>query len=160
MACEEGTRGQCSPADAQPAQQAAPPTPGWAWRAPFLPARPTTAAGPAGAAAQQAPPAQPHPATPGLGTHRVVSSIPRSSSAGPPGCPANHEAETGADAASGRWVYPSEKMFFDAMRRKGQHGARAADMRVVVPIHNAVNEKAWAEIKAWEAPYAGGGPGR
>jgi len=31
---------------------------------------------------------------------------------------------------------------------------------VVVPIHNAVNEKAWAEIKAWEAPYAGTGPGR
>lgn len=43
-------------------------------------------------------------------------------------------------------------MFFDAMRRKG-HDPRAADMRTVVPIHNAVNERAWAEIKAWEAPW-------
>lgn len=44
-------------------------------------------------------------------------------------------------------------MFFDAMRRK-QHDPQAQDMRSVVPIHNAVNERAWAEIKAWEAPYA------
>ncbi len=44
-------------------------------------------------------------------------------------------------------------MFFEAMKRKGFDGARVADMRTVVPIHNAVNERAWAEIKAWEAPY-------
>jgi cytochrome c heme-lyase len=45
-------------------------------------------------------------------------------------------------------------MFFEAMRRKGKLGdAKAADMRMVVPIHNAVNERAWAEIRAWEAPY-------
>lgn len=72
-------------------------------------------------------------------------------------CPVNHEVETGADPVSGNWVYPSEKMFFDAMRRKGNDNARAADMRVVVPIHNAVNERAWKEILAWEAPYAGAG---
>lgn len=54
--------------------------------------------------------------------------------------------------ASGNWVYPSEKMFFDAMKRKG-YDAREVDMKTVVPIHNAVNERAWAKIKEWEAPY-------
>ncbi|KAJ3959091.1 Cytochrome c1 heme lyase [Colletotrichum tropicale] len=46
-------------------------------------------------------------------------------------------------------------MFFEAMKRKG-HDTRAADMRTVVPIHNAVNERAWKEIKEWEAPYTQG----
>lgn len=27
-------------------------------------------------------------------------------------------------------------------------------MRAVVPLHNAVNERAWAQIKAWEAKYS------
>ncbi|RYO75104.1 hypothetical protein DL766_003084 [Monosporascus sp. MC13-8B] len=71
------------------------------------------------------------------------------------GAPANSEQETGADAASGNWIYPSERMFFEAMRRKG-HDPRAPDMRAVVPIHNAVNERAWAEIKAWEGPWVRG----
>lgn len=44
------------------------------------------------------------------------------------------------------------------MKRKGNDNARAADMRVVVPIHNAVNERAWKEILEWEAPYTGTGP--
>lgn len=92
---------------------------------------------------------------------RQVSTIPRSTAPGnnaPPldlACPANAETETGADAATGNWVYPSEKMFFDAMKRKG-HDTRAADMKTVVPIHNAVNERAWVEIKAWERPYEAG----
>ena len=38
------------------------------------------------------------------------------------------------------------------MKRKG-FDAAAADMKTVVPIHNAVNERAWAEILKWEAPY-------
>ena len=44
-------------------------------------------------------------------------------------------------------------MFFDAMRRKN-HAPNAADMATVVPIHNAVNERAWAEIKGWEGRFA------
>lgn len=40
-------------------------------------------------------------------------------------------------------------MFFDALSRKS-HSPRAEDMALVVPIHNAVNERAWAEIKSWE----------
>ncbi|KAK4549758.1 hypothetical protein LTR36_005059 [Oleoguttula mirabilis] len=74
--------------------------------------------------------------------------------------PANNELDTGHDKDSGNWVYPSQEMFFAAMRRKG-HAAEAADMASVVPIHNAVNEKAWQEIKQWEAgrgSEACGGP--
>lgn len=88
-----------------------------------------------------------------LDTDRVISSIPRSSDPGASSCPVNHEEETGKDA-SGNWVYPSEKMFFEAMRRKGM-GAKEGDMKTVVPIHNAVNERAWREIVEWEAPYLG-----
>ncbi|KAG5927058.1 hypothetical protein E4U42_002645 [Claviceps africana] len=108
-------------------------------------------------AASPAPPA----ATPleALDTNRVISTIPRSAPASPP-CPvdtpgtptaANHEIESGMDP-SGKWVYPSEKMFFDAMKRKG-YDARVADMKTVVPIHNAVNERAWQQIVEWETPY-------
>lgn len=53
---------------------------------------------------------------------------------------------------SGNWIYPSEKMFFDAMKRKG-YASDASDMKTIVPIHNAVNERAWKEIKEWERPY-------
>ncbi|PTB63134.1 cytochrome C1 heme lyase [Trichoderma citrinoviride] len=115
-----------------------------------------------------------HPAIPStsrqsstLETSRVTSSIPRSfttldetcpvdhgASANPP-TPSNAEVESGADAASGNWVYPSEKMFFEAMKRKG-YDAREVDMKTVVPIHNAVNERAWQQIKEWEAPYLAG----
>ncbi|TFY79152.1 hypothetical protein EWM64_g4860 [Hericium alpestre] len=59
-----------------------------------------------------------------------------------------------------KWVYPSEAQFFAAMARKN-HNPNAPDMRVVVPIHNAVNEVAWAHILKWEAGRGGescGGP--
>ncbi|KAK2043619.1 cytochrome c/c1 heme lyase [Colletotrichum somersetense] len=93
----------------------------------------------------------------GLDTDREVSTIPRTATSAYPGNsrPSNHEQETGADEATGNWIYPSQKMFFDAMKRKG-HDARAADMATVVPIHNAVNERAWKEIKEWEKPYIEG----
>jgi len=47
------------------------------------------------------------------------------------------------------WQYPSERMFYDAMARKGWKPS-ANDMEHVVKIHNAVNEKAWAHVMAWE----------
>ncbi|KAI1439044.1 cytochrome c/c1 heme-lyase [Xylaria sp. CBS 124048] len=96
-----------------------------------------------------------------LGVDREVSTIPRASTLptsikGDHAAPlANNEQETGADVSTGNWIYPSERMFFDAMKRKG-HDPRAADMRTVVPIHNAVNERAWAEIKDWEKPWIQG----
>ncbi|KAH8842981.1 hypothetical protein MCOR27_002066 [Pyricularia oryzae] len=112
-------------------------------------------------------PQTPRPAPrPQLDEHRVVSSIPRSSAspsqppgsaAPPPSRPVNHEIETGADPRTGNWIYPSEKMFFEALKRKGTAGdTQPVDMRTVVPIHNAVNERAWKEIKEWEAPYLDG----
>ncbi|PFH58647.1 hypothetical protein XA68_13416 [Ophiocordyceps unilateralis] len=97
-----------------------------------------------------------------LDTNRIVSSIPRAVSASSwvAACPVEHGAAANAEAESGtapdgNWVYPSEKMFFDAMRRKG-YDARVADMKTVVPIHNAVNERAWAAIRQWEEPYLQG----
>ncbi|KAI8981648.1 cytochrome c/c1 heme lyase-domain-containing protein [Mycotypha africana] len=47
------------------------------------------------------------------------------------------------------WVYPSEQMFFNAMKRKNWDPDEK-DMAVVVPIHNAVNEMAWQKILEWE----------
>jgi cytochrome c heme-lyase len=87
-----------------------------------------------------------------LGLEREVSTIPRASPVEIAGAkPANSERESGV-SATGNWIYPSEKMFFEAMKRKG-HAGEAADMKTIVPIHNAVNERAWKEIKEWERPW-------
>lgn len=72
-------------------------------------------------------------ASPSLPTSRAVSSIPRTDTE--------------------NWVYPSEAQFFAAMARK-QHNPQAPDMRVIVPIHNAVNERTWEAVKAWETAEA------
>ncbi len=79
-----------------------------------------------------------HPDTPAppanLPLDRETSSIPR---------------EDGSN-----WVYPSQAQFFAAMARKN-HNPNETDMKVVVPIHNAVNERAWQEIMKWEANQGG-----
>ncbi|KAF2720736.1 cytochrome c and c1 heme-lyase [Polychaeton citri CBS 116435] len=107
-----------------------------------------------------------------LDNSREISTIPRAlptshdrtpnaaERAAMPARPANNEQDTGHDADSGNWIYPSQEMFFNAMKRKG-HDAQAPDMATIVPIHNAVNERAWHEIKKWEAGHgseACGGP--
>lgn len=126
------------------------------------------------------PPSSPHPQTHfSLDESRQVSSIPRlvpfdpsiptpGSTHGPPSSatkptsltsshastnsiPANAEHNS-LTSSSGNWIYPSQRMFYDAMQRK-QHDPHAPDMATVVPIHNAVNERAWKEILKWEAPY-------
>ena len=48
-----------------------------------------------------------------------------------------------------KWIYPSEQMFFNAMRRKNWK-PEERDMRSIVQIHNAVNERCWSEILKWE----------
>lgn len=106
--------------------------------------------------------------TSSLDTHREISTIPRSlqtpdkqlNAAERAALPSNAEKDTGHDEASGNWIYPSQEMFFNAMKRKG-HDAQEKDMSSVVPIHNAVNERAWTEIKKWEegrGSEACGGP--
>ncbi|KAI9696983.1 MAG: Cytochrome c1 heme lyase [Candelina mexicana] len=97
---------------------------------------------------------------PGLASEREISTIPRAGLVEEGGKPANNEQETGKDSVSGNWIYPSEEMFFNAMRRKN-YDPKTEDMKAIVPIHNAVNERAWAEIKEWEkgrGAEACGGP--
>jgi len=79
-------------------------------------------------------PAFPEQAKP-LNLNRQSSSIPTAKRD-------NDESET--------WMYPSEQMFYNAMKRKGWEPSED-DMPAVVAIHNAVNERAWREIQQWEA---------
>ena len=76
-----------------------------------------------------------------LSKHRVQSSIPKADFT--PG----HQPKD-----QGSWVYPSQQMFYNAMRRKGW-GAKEQDMPAVVAIHNAVNERTWREVLKWEAMH-------
>lgn len=81
------------------------------------------------------------------------------------GTPSNAESETGHDASSGNWVYPSERQFFDALVRKGtpnsttSAGDLATSVASIIPIHNAVNERAWSEIQSWESAAPTSDPG-
>jgi hypothetical protein len=86
----------------------------------------------------------------GLDQTREISTIPRATPIEDKATerPANNEIESGKDK-SGKWIYPSEQMFFEAMRRKN-YDPKAEDMKSIVPIHNAVNERAWSEILEWE----------
>ena len=115
-------------------------------------------------AASGSSPESPHPLTHGagpssprggpLGTDRVISSIPRAAHSYPSSEGSlPHRSEHAVEGGKGgdeKWVYPSEAQFFAAMQRKN-HKPRQEDMRTVVPIHNAVNEKAWEEVLMWEA---------
>lgn len=126
-----------------------------------------------------------------LSTDREISNIPRAgdpgvkaspeSNKGSPspyasseytashGYPSNAESETGRDEASGNWIYPSEKQFFEALMRKGntpQSTSSASELATsvasIIPIHNAVNERAWKQILDWEkkAPSTDPGSGK
>lgn len=79
-------------------------------------------------------PDQPFP----LDTTRQVSSIPKAEK-----------------DSSERWVYPSEQMFWNAMRRKGwqwsEDQLKPDDMKHIISIHNRNNEEAWREVLKWEA---------
>ncbi len=72
----------------------------------------------------------------------------------PSNLPADREVSSIPRVDGTNWVYPSESQFFAAMARKN-HNPQASDMRVIVPIHNAVNERAWAEVMKWEAGQGG-----
>lgn len=71
----------------------------------------------------------------GLSLEREISSIPRTST-------------------DSNWVYPSEKQFFNAMKRKNWE-PEEKDMKTVVPLHNQVNEIAWKYIQQWERGQGG-----
>jgi cytochrome c heme-lyase len=70
----------------------------------------------------------------GLSTEREVSSI----------------AKDPNDTNS-KWVYPSELMFWNALKRKDKlDGVEKADMKTIIPIHNKLNEKTWKTVLFWE----------
>eukprot|EP00947_MAST-08B_sp_MAST-8B-sp1_P002680 g2680.t1 len=62
---------------------------------------------------------------------------------------AGGSAADASDDGEPVWQYPSEQMFFNAMKRKGWD-PQAEDMGTVVSIHNAVNERAWRQLMEWE----------
>ncbi len=52
---------------------------------------------------------------------------------------------------SDKWIYPSEQMFFNALKRKGKaNGITEEDMEVLLKIHNGTNERAWKLVMQWE----------
>lgn len=82
------------------------------------------------------------------------------------GTPSNAEYETGHDQASGNWIYPSERQFFEALIRKGNTPTAtnsptelATTVASIIPIHNAVNERAWHQILDWEKQAPSDDPG-
>ncbi|TCD61413.1 Cytochrome c1 heme lyase [Steccherinum ochraceum] len=78
----------------------------------------------------------------------------KASSGTPSHLPHEREVSSIPRTDGSNWVYPSESQFFNAMARKN-HNPQATDMKVIVPIHNAVNERAWAEVMKWEAGQGG-----
>jgi cytochrome c heme-lyase len=69
-----------------------------------------------------------------LPTDRVASTIPKG----------------GTDDKT--WQYPSEQMFYNALKRKGKaDDVDEDDVRAIVAIHNNMNEKTWERVRQWEA---------
>lgn len=52
------------------------------------------------------------------------------------------------------WIYPSEKQFYEAMMKKNWD-PNSDNMKVVVPLHNSINERVWNYIKSWEDKQGG-----
>lgn len=102
-----------------------------------------------------------------LSQEREISSIPRGNPGNLPSSkdaiPSNSESETGHDKSSGNWIYPSETQFFNAVMRKQTAASPkelATSISSIIPIHNAVNERAWHMIRSWEGTSSNscGGP--
>ncbi|KAJ9116955.1 hypothetical protein QFC22_004613 [Naganishia vaughanmartiniae] len=80
-----------------------------------------------------------------------------------PGSEPTTTCPNATDNGETNWVYPSEQQFFLAMMRK--HSAKVyspdlpapnpEDMKTIVPIHNAVNERAWHQLMEWERGQGG-----
>lgn len=51
----------------------------------------------------------------------------------------------------GTWTYPSEQMFFNAMKRKGKgEDVHEGHVPTIVAIHNNMNERTWRQLLQWE----------
>jgi len=101
-----------------------------------------------------------HPQTPAAGqlmplsTQRVTSSIPRGDKPSSGIIAPSHQP-----ANSANWQYPSEQQFYNAMFRKG-YRPPVESIPSVLQIHNAVNERSWAEVRKWERDLHGNGDPR
>lgn len=73
------------------------------------------------------------PAASSLPTTRTASSIPRA-------------------ATTQTWSYPSPRMFYNALLRKG-YDTDIKDVQVMVEVHNFLNEQVWGEVLKWEAEH-------
>ena len=74
-----------------------------------------------------------------LNTGRVKSTIPK-------GGTESESSET--------WTYPSEQMFFNALKRKGKGSdAEEEDMVNIIAIHNNMNERTWNKLLEYEKTY-------
>lgn len=73
-----------------------------------------------------------------LPTSRRMSTIPKS------GYNPGHQ-----DPTKEKWEYPSQQMFYNAMKRKG-HSPSEEEMSTIVGMHNAVNERTWQLLLNWE----------
>jgi len=82
-----------------------------------------------------------------LSTFRTVSGIPRASPKENDNSPKQQASNEGNDS---NWMYPSERQFFQALRRKGWDHIEAESVPAVVQIHNNVNERTWKYIQEWE----------
>jgi hypothetical protein len=74
-----------------------------------------------------------------LSKDRVVSSIPKGEFT------PSHQTK-----GKENWEYPSEEMYFHAMKKKGWD-PEAKQMASIVAIHNSVNEQSWKEVLKWES---------
>ena len=99
-----------------------------------------------------------------LSTRRVVSSIPRGDDdahdapSSPPAAAEDGSSSSSTSTSavpshqppnSGRWQYPSEQQFYNAMLRKG-YRPPVESIPSVLRIHNAVNERSWHQVRRWE----------
>jgi hypothetical protein len=51
----------------------------------------------------------------------------------------------------GTWSYPSEQMFWNALKRKNKSNhVSEHDIEAVIRIHNGTNERAWLNVMEWE----------
>ena len=72
-----------------------------------------------------------------LNTGRVKSSIPKGG---------------GSDGET--WTYPSEQMFFNALKRKDKGAdAEEKDMHTIIAIHNNMNERTWNKVLEFEKTF-------
>jgi len=103
-------------------------------------------------------------------TDRIISSIPKDieedecphikNNVINSACPIpQSDPNNAANSSPTNWLYPSPKMFWEAMNRKGtlpphlsnpESPKTQEELEWIVTIHNVVNEQCWQEICKWE----------